>query len=312
MRVAIGVGVALLVLAGCGSSKPLHASAAKEQGWVDSAQQWMAVEAFDGNFRNCDRRLHSKVGQAPARDMQPLESAVARMCDDFSRAYEDLDRSFKTNDADLYGRSQSEMHHAESEIAPVRALVDAWHPGSSGGLPTKGGETAVSRIEPRLSRAASVVAHRTVTVRCWSDSDWPRIKLVARAEGAGAVVSDLAGLADPTAETVDLSPESCRDLVDLTYRGVHSGTDAAFGITILAHEATHLREDTATEAATECYAMQRVVEAAPTLRVSEAEARTLARTYWDEIYPEDLPEYATPDCRNGGLLDLHPRDSRWP
>jgi hypothetical protein len=304
----------LALLAGCGgASKPLHASSAREQAWVSSAQDWLAVESFQGNFRGCDRRLAGKVGPSPARDLQPLDSAVGRMCSDFARAYRDLDASFKRNDADLYQRSQNEMHRAERQIAPVRALVDAWHPGSSGGLPTRGGAVESSRIEPRLSAAASAVAHTPVTVRCWSEGDWPRIKRVARAEGAGAVVADLAGLADGTTETIDLSPEGCRDLVLLTYQGVHSGASEAFGITLLAHEATHLREDAgASEAVTECYAMQRVVEAAPKLGVSRPEARRLARTYWDELYPENLPEYVTPDCHNGGPFDLHPNDPTWP
>jgi hypothetical protein len=307
------IAVVAIALVGCGGSKPLHASAAKEQAWVSSTQDWLAVESFDGNFRGCDRRLAHKVGPSPARDLQPLDSAVGRMCADFARAYRDLDAAFKRNDADLYQRSQKEMHRAEAQIVPVRALVDEWHPGSSGGLPTKGGEVESSRIEPRLSAAASAVARTPVTVRCWSKDDWPRISRVARAEGAGAVVAELAGLADPVAETIDLSPEGCRDLVMLTYGGIHSGTSVAFGITLLAHEATHLREDAgSSEAVTECFAMQRVVEAAPKLGVGVPEARLLARTYWEELYPEDLPEYVTPDCRNNGPFDLHPGDSRWP
>jgi hypothetical protein len=306
--------VALALLGGCGgSSRPLHASSAKEEAWVSSVQQWLAIEAFEGDFRSCDQRLAENVGPSPARDLEPLESAIGRMCTDFSSAYRTLDSSFKTHDADLYARSQREMRRAEGEIAPVRGLVDGWHPGSGGGLRTRGGVVDSSRIEPRLSAAASAVAHTDVTVRCWSRADWPRIKSVARAEGAGAVVAELAGLADPTSETIDLSPETCHDLALLTYRGLRDGVGAAFGITVLAHEATHLRGDAgASEAVTECYAMQRVVEAGPKLGVSNADARRLARTYWEEIYPEDLPEYSTTDCRNNGPLDLHPSDATWP
>jgi hypothetical protein len=311
-RIAM-LGFSLLVLVGCGGGKPLHASAAKEKAWVSSVQDWLALESFEGDFRGCDKRLAQKVGSAPARDLQPLESAIGRMCTDFARAYGDLDTSFKKNDAALYQRSENEMHRAEAQIAPVRSLVDAWHPGSAGGLPTKGGAVESSRIEPRLSAAASAVAHHSVTVRCWSEADWPRIKRVADAEGsAGAVVADLAGLADPTAETIDLSPEGCRDLVAVVYQGSHTGAREAFGVTLLAHEATHLREDAPSEAQTECYAIQRVVEAAPKLGLSANEARRLARTYWEDIYPENLPEYQSPECRNGGPFDLHPGDSRWP
>jgi len=234
--------LSLLLLVGCGSDKPVHASAAKEKAWVLSVQDWLALESFEGDFRGCDKRLAEKVGSAPAQDLQPLESAVGRMCTQFARAYRDLDASFKKNDAALYERSQNEMRRAEAQISPVRSLVDAWHPGSAAGLPTKGGVVESSRIEPRLSEAASVVAHQKVTVRCWSEADWPRIKRVADAEGAaGAVVADLAGLADPTAETIDLSPEGCRDLVAVVYQDSHTGAREAFGVTLLAHEATHLR-----------------------------------------------------------------------
>jgi hypothetical protein len=309
--VVLSVSLALF-LVGCGTSRPFHASAAKEQAWVASAQDWLAVESFQGNFRGCEARLADRVGQAPARDLESLELPIERMCMSFARAYRDLDAAFKQSDGALYQRSQDEMHRAEAQIVPVRALVDAWHPGSSGGLPTRGGVVSSSRIEPRLSAAASVVAHRKVTVRCWSEADWLRIKRVAAVEGAGAVVTDLAGLADPTAETIDLSPESCRDLVAVVYLGEHTGAHAAFGVTLLAHEATHLREDAPSEAQTECYAMQRVVEAAPKLGLSDVEARRLARTYWAAIYPEVLPDYYTVDCRDGGPLDLHSNDPRWP
>ena len=309
---AVAVVAASVLLAGCGSSgKPLHVSADKESAWVSSLQDWLAVESFQGNFRGCAARLAAKVGESPARDLEPVDTAVSRLCDGFERAYHDLDRAFKTSDAGLYARSQREMRRAEAQIAPVRALVDAWHPGASGGgLPTRGGLVESSRIEPRFSEAASEVAHTRVTVRCWSAADWPRIERVARAEGSALI--DLAGLADPTTGTADLSPEVCRDLVGIAYGNARTGANAAFGLTVLAHEATHLREDSGTEAVTECFAMQRDVEAAAKLGLTDAEARSLARLYWTDIYPENLPEYSTPDCRNGGPYDLHPHDSRWP
>lgn len=304
--------VAVALLAACGSSgKPLHASAEHERRWVASLQDWLAVESFQGNFRGCAERLHQRVGDSPARDLEPVDSAVSRLCDAFEQAYSDLDRAFKTNDSTIYQRSQREMHRAEAQLAPVRALVDAWRPGAGGGLPTRGGLVESSRIEPRFSDAASAIAHTRVSVRCWSQADWPRIERVARAEGAA--VTDLAGLADPTTETADLSPEVCHDLVGLAYLGERTSARAAFGLTVLAHEATHLREDAGgSEAVTECYAMQRDVEAAPKLGLTHAEAQTLAQVYWTDIYPEDTPEYFTADCRDGGPYDLHPHDTHWP
>jgi hypothetical protein len=310
MRAAAAL-VAALALTACGGNDG-HASVAQQRAWVESVQEWMAVEAFQGDFRNCGERIANRVGDAPDAELEPLEHRLTGLCSRFEHAYRDLDRAFKTDDADLYARSQTAMRRAEAQISTVRAAVDAWQPGSdAAGLPRRGGIVTSSRIEPRFSSAASAIAHRDVTVRCWSKRDWPRIERVARAEGSA--VTDLAGLADPTTEIADLAPEVCRDLVDLAYRGVHTGVQAAFGLQVLSHEATHLREDAgSSEAVTECYAMQRSAEGADELGLRPGEASALAATYWADIYPEVDPEYFTGDCRDGGPLDLDAASGRWP
>ena len=38
----------------------------------------------------------------------------------------------------------------------------------------------------------------------------------------------------------------------------------------------------------------------------------LAAAYWSDIYPYQPLEYRTPDCRDGGLLDLDSERSVWP
>ncbi len=45
------------------------------------------------------------------------------------------------------------------------------------------------------------------------------------------------------------------------------------------------------------------------------EAKALGRLYWSSVYRQhgtQWPQYYSPDCRNGGRLDLRPADRRWP
>lgn len=314
LRVSVAVLWLVLVAAGCGGGgRPLHASAEREHAWVSRLQQWLTVEAFQGNFRNCATRVARDVGPAPARDLAAIERDLDRLCSRFDDAYRDVDGAFKHHDAERYERSRHEIGRAEASVTPLRNRVDAWHPGSSpADLPRRGGNTEVSRVEPRLSAAASALAGSPVEIRCWSQDDWGRVVDDARSGGIRGIV-DLSGLADPTADHADLSPEICRDLVNTTYRGDHTGVRAAVGLTVLAHEATHLRgDDGPLEAVTECYAMQRVPIVAAKLGVSRSEARTLARLYFTDVYPENLPEYRTAGCHDNGEFDLHPLDPVWP
>lgn len=66
------------------------------------------------------------------------------------------------------------------------------------------------------------------------------------------------------------------------------------------------------EARAECFGMQRIRRTAQLLGASLAESSRLATIYLRQIYPEDTPRYRSADCRDSGLLDLHPASSRWP
>ena len=87
--------------------------------------------------------------------------------------------------------------------------------------------------------------------------------------------------------------------------------DRAAALAALAHEFEHLRgvDD---EARAECYSHQNLAAVAETLRATREESRKLARLAWREFYPPSDPAYVSPECRNGGRLDLHPMRREWP
>jgi hypothetical protein len=62
----------------------------------------------------------------------------------------------------------------------------------------------------------------------------------------------------------------------------------------------------------ECYGVQVIPEVAEWLGRTPAEGRYLADLYWLRLYSNDPPPYWSPDCRNGGPLDIRPHSDIWP
>jgi hypothetical protein len=95
----------------------------------------------------------------------------------------------------------------------------------------------------------------------------------------------------------------------------------SIAILTLAHESIHLGGavggilsnglpvgDPQAEAKGDCYGMQWMPYVAQQLGDTADDAQAIARYFWDEVYPLDLPahpEYWSADCRPGGALDLH-------
>ena len=46
--------------------------------------------------------------------------------------------------------------------------------------------------------------------------------------------------------------------------------------------------------------------------MTRAEGELVASLYWGEVYPRLDPIYISPECRDGGALDLNPWSSTWP
>jgi hypothetical protein len=80
---------------------------------------------------------------------------------------------------------------------------------------------------------------------------------------------------------------------------------------VLAHEAEHLAGYTS-EAVAECRSVQTTEQTALLLGATPAQARALAVWYATDVYPRMPDDYRSDECHDGGRLDLHPNDPRWP
>ena len=160
------------------------------------------------------------------------------------------------------------------------------------------------RAERRYTVEATRIAGRAVTVRC--DESY----------AFTGVGSDAAGVAFIPRALAYLEPAVCRSLYRVTFENrVGPRDDAAFAITVLAHEATHLR-GVRDEARTECFALQEGVQLGQRLGLDEETARALMRAQRDrdlsDVSIARLDYRLPPGCRNGGSLDLRPGDPRFP
>lgn len=161
-----------------------------------------------------------------------------------------------------------------------------------------------ARAEALFSAEASRIAGRPVTVRC--DDAYAFT-------GAG---THAAGVAFIERSLTLLQPSICRTLRDLALdEEAGSIDDTAWAVTVLAHEAVHLR-GVRSEAVTECYALQEGVELGERLGLPRADAARLMRFQLDRNTAERsigrLP-YALPaECSDGGSLDLRPGDPAFP
>jgi hypothetical protein len=190
-------------------------------------------------------------------------------------------------------------------------------PNDDGPLPTRGGITEVSRIEPLYTRIASELADREVEVRCWSDADW-----ATRSE---EVVSWTDGELRPgewTAyvswdhERANLAPAICRSLGRWAYERQWPDDrweifNFAWSVKVLAHESQHLR-GIDNEATADCFGLQDMAAVGRGLGLGDEEARSVAEYAWVYIYPRGEGEYWSEECRDGGDLDRRPNTSTWP
>ena len=103
----------------------------------------------------------------------------------------------------------------------------------------------------------------------------------------------------------------------------------AIAILTLAHESIHLSGvvggalsnglavgDPQAEAKADCFGMQWMPYIAEQLGDTPDDAQAIARWFWDKVYPlsrASHPEYWSPECRPGGMLDERPSGTAaWP
>jgi hypothetical protein len=90
--------------------------------------------------------------------------------------------------------------------------------------------------------------------------------------------------------------------------------DMAMALAVVAHESYHIL-GYSNEAQVECYGMQSIWFVANKLGASIDESQALASFYATRMYPlrrTQTPQYWSPECKNGGKLDLRPTLARWP
>ncbi|TMB87827.1 MAG: hypothetical protein E6J45_12015 [Chloroflexi bacterium] len=160
-------------------------------------------------------------------------------------------------------------------------------------LPTVRGEAAASHIDPALGSVASKLVGRTVEVRCWSRSDWARIR---RARGDSAI-----GFAEMRGSRIDLAPLVCRPLMALEYHhdqpllGSERAWSLSFAVVALGHEAGHLALGR-DESRAECFGLRSADRTATMLGADATYAWQLQSTYRRLIYPRRDAIYRAGGC----------------
>jgi hypothetical protein len=159
-----------------------------------------------------------------------------------------------------------------------------------------------AEAQDRFSAEASRIAGKPVRIRC--DESGAFVGTVQHADGVAPVGGELAYL----------TPERCQDLYRLAFDGEVRSSQTARALAVLAHEAWHLR-GISDEGTTECYALQSGVGLGERLGLSEDTARRMMQQQLVENAGRTGAgtEYVvSPDCRNGGTLDLDPESDRFP
>jgi hypothetical protein len=261
--------------------------------------------------RTCSADLRHDVGPPPTARLRPATAALESACVHLQRFHDAIELAITQGRNGLLRDAQAEVANAGRLLLQADSGLP---PGEVRSLPVIGGDSGVSRIEPRLGKVASWLAGKPVEVRCWSHPDWTRL---LREENAYTkrIDSDTVGFAGIQGNRVNLAPDVCDGLVDLTYHGSRPPDDTArfplaTAVVTLAHEPEHAK-GVADEAQAECYAIQLAAPTARRLGVPAAYASGLARLYW-EHYPEELSQYRSPECRDGGAYDLRRSTSAWP
>jgi len=311
----LGISVLALLALGCGGrsardepAKPRAPSlpTAREVAWFRQMAAFAnAVSNLSGQaaapggakakaaLRDCGPIFRSSVGPAPTRRQRAAAQAILGACVDFRRGdLADGDRALNASGGRIFLRSDGRA------------------------LPRRGGLTQVSRVEPRLSRvAATLTGVPGAVVRCWSLPDWVALIEERGAYTGGAVDLRADGFVSQGTR-VNLAPRMCERLTRFVYQGRRPARgkaklQLANTVLTLGHETVHVAPG-GSEAVATCYGLQRIRRAGVLLGASRAYADSLAELAWSGLYPYGLAKYHSPECRDGGRLDLNPKSSLWP
>lgn len=244
-------------------------------------------------LRSCGPIFRRSVGAAPSRRQRAAAAAVLGACADFARG---------------------DLRAGDRALNDLGSLIFLRSDGRA--LPKRGGVTTESRVEPRFSRAATALSGvRATVVRCWSLPDWLALIAERGAYTGGAVDLRADGFVSK-GRRVNLAPRMCARLVRFVYRGERPAggrrkLELANTVLTLAHETVHVSQG-ADEAVATCYGLQRLRRAALLLGGPRPYANSLAELAWTGLYPYGLAKYHSPQCHDGGKLDLHRHSPVWP
>jgi hypothetical protein len=173
--------------------------------------------------------------------------------------------------------------------------------------------------ERRLSVIASQISGRDVHVRCPGPLrrvfGWEIREGSVRISPEGQPV-DWTRISKQSCAELDALAEGRRDKVlECTGRtaiacGRH-GREAVMAVDVLSHESWHLN-GIIDEDETECRSLQTVAWTAQQFGATEAQGRAMARAQYDGVYREMPEQYQSGACQDGGAMDLHADDPRFP
>jgi hypothetical protein len=337
MRRAIAAVLLALAAAACsgGGGQEAKPYSAVDLGWIKRLNRWderyerqgtdiqpVYIRALETRgdlgplrevlrpYRECTRSLRAKVGEPEHEQLRRAYGFLLEACDKDQRFARALLRSASPNpgypSADQFRASDFPFHEAFQAVGT--GLI------ANRSLPVRGGQTDESRIEPRLSQAASTLTRQEIEVRCWSAEDWPRMNKEYNAYSGDR--GDPAGFVTG-ATRAHIFPAYCETLARFLYDHWRPADDVglddlAEAVGLVAHETEHLFETGIGEAETECHAAQDVRQLARLLGASSSYASRLATVYWRDVYPPQPPDYRSKECRNGGAFDRHPETDAFP
>ena len=90
-----------------------------------------------------------------------------------------------------------------------------------------------------------------------------------------------------------------------------NGRETVMAVDVLSHESWHLR-GVVDEAETECRSLQTMAWTAQQLGATAEQGRATAFAQFNGVYQEMPEQYRNGACADGGALDLHPDDPRFP
>ena len=340
LSAVVAVVAAVVVLAGCGGSagEPDGALSQDELQWVREAAEWsdavderlFAAGRLVGGvlldpqhnvapylmrlrgLERCPGELAEELGEPPSARLRPGAAALRTACREIARFASADARSLRTRAPDDFLASQAAISAGLNGLREARRrigtlLLDARPLRRDAGL------QGVSRVDATLTAAAVDLVARDVEVRCWSPDDWERLVDELTAYTAGELTIENTGaFASPESTRVHMQAADCDALLDLAAGRKVGDEDARWSLVAFAHELQHLVSEQGGEAETECAALQTAERVAGLLEVPAATSRRLLLEYLEHDYADLPDEYRSPECRDGGALDLHPDTSRWP